>query len=159
MEEQEGELDADSQFAVTWWHKHGWAHGRFGEADKLARAKGISVDDVVRAQVATSKGGKVAALGGDILDRGWDPLKDDRPTAWEAVHHLVDRLIDGGGEAEASVLLQKLTQRGLADSARALTYRLAAVAATTKRTKDEERYNALIDAWTRLTSSAQGGLF
>ncbi|MEU8402698.1 DUF1156 domain-containing protein [Nonomuraea sp. NPDC048892] len=159
QEEQEGELDSESQFAVTWWQKHGWAEGPFGEADQLARAKGISVDDVMRAQVVTSKGGKVAVLGGDVLDRGWDPLQDDRPTAWEAVHHLADRLIDGGGEVEAAALLQKVTQRGVADSARALTYRLAAVAAKTKRTKDEERYNALIDAWTRLASSAQEGLF
>ncbi|WP_262285935.1 DUF1156 domain-containing protein [Micromonospora sp. MA102] len=161
QDEQEGELDADSQFAVTWWHKHGWGEATFGEADALARPKGLGVDDVVRAQVVTSKAGKVAALGREGLDRSWDPLTDVRPTAWEAAHHLVDRLIDGGGEAEAAVLLDKLTQRGLADSARALTYRLAALAADTKRTKDEERYNALIDAWTRLValSHGNGGLF
>jgi putative DNA methylase len=160
QEEQEGYLDADSQFAVAWWHKHGWATGTFGEADALARPKGISVDDVARAGVIAQQPNKVTAVGNAGLDREWDPASDVRATSWEAVHHLVDRLIDGGGQTEAARLLAKVDEVGLADSARMLTYRLAAIAAGTQRTKDEERYNALIEAWPRLVSNAPTeGLF
>lgn len=160
QEEQEGYLDADSQFAVAWWHKHGWASGTFGEADALARPKGISVDDVARAGVIAQQPNKVTALGNSGLDRDWDPTSDIRATSWEAVHHLVDRLIDGGGQTEAARLLSKVDEVGLADSARMLTYRLAAISASTQRTKDEERYNALIEAWPRLMSNAPTeGLF
>lgn len=161
QEEQEGHLDPDSQFAVAWWHKHGWEAGTFGEADALARPKGISVDDVARAGVIAQQPNKVTAIGQQGLDRGWDPVTDLRPTSWEAVHHLVDRLVDGGGEAEAARLLARVGDAGLADSARLLTYRLASIAAATKRTKDEERYNALIEAWPRLVAQApqSEGLF
>ncbi len=160
QEEQEGYLDADSQFAVAWWHKHGWATGTFGEADALARPKGISVDDVARAGVISQQPNKVTAVGITGLDRDWDPTSDIRATSWEAVHHLVDRLIDGGGQTEAARLLAKVDEVGLADSARMLTYRLAAIAASTQRTKDEERYNALIEVWPRLVANAPTeGLF
>jgi len=160
QEEQEGYLDADSQFAVAWWHKHGWATGTFGEADALARPKGISVDDVARAGVISQQPNKVTAVGITGLDRDWDPTSDIRATSWEAVHHLVDRLIDGGGQTEAARLLAKVDEVGLADSARMLTYRLAAIAASTQRTRDEERYNALIEVWPRLVANAPTeGLF
>ena len=37
LDEQEGELDMASRFAVTWWDQFGWQAGPFGEADKIAR--------------------------------------------------------------------------------------------------------------------------
>ena len=73
LDEQEGELDAESRFAVRWWETHGWNAASFGEADKTARPLGISVDDVVRAQVVTSRANKVQLLGSGQLDRHWRP--------------------------------------------------------------------------------------
>ena len=108
LDEQEGELDPESRFAVRWWESYGWTPASFGEADKTARPLGISVDDVVRAQVTTSQANKVQLLGSGQLDRGWRPSADAAPTAWEAVHHLADRLIDGGGELEAARLMGEL---------------------------------------------------
>lgn len=156
QEEQEGELDEASQFALTLWQVNGWADNSFDTANRIARPKGTSVDEVVRAGVATSRANKVILLGHADLDRAWRPDADSFPTAWEAVHHLIDRLVDGGGETEAAALLRLVEEVGLSDSARLLTYRLAAVAAGTSRTKDEERYNALIDAWPRLHATAVG---
>lgn len=112
------------------------------------RPLGISVDDVVRAQVVTSQANKVQLRGREELDRGWTPGKDILPTAWEAVHHLADRLIDGGGELEAAKLMAELG--GLQDPAMALVYRLHDIAATKARTADQERYNALINSWSEL---------
>lgn len=148
LEEQEGELDQESRFAVRWWEAYGWEGSTFGEADKAARPLGISVDDVVRAQVARSRANRVQLIGEGTLDRAWMPTSDNVPTAWEAVHHLVDRLINGGGELEAAKLMAQLGL--LQDSTMALTYRLHDVAAAKGRTADQERYNALINVWSEL---------
>ncbi|MBK8733831.1 MAG: DUF1156 domain-containing protein [Actinomycetales bacterium] len=155
LEEQEGELEPESRFAVRWWEAHGWGLAGFGEADKTARPLGISVDHVKRAQVAASVGNKLQLLGCADLDRSWLPSTDIQPTAWEAVHHLADRLINGGGELEAARLMATLGS--LQDPAMALTYRLHDIAARTGRTSDQERYNALINSWAELVRLAGDG--
>lgn len=161
LDEQEGELDPYSRLAVAWWEKHGWIAAPFGEADQLARPQGISVDDVVRAGVVHyPKPGFVAVLGNDALDRAWTVSQDGMPTAWEAVHHLADRLISGGGAMEAGRLMADLGT--LRDPAQALVYRLHDIAAKKNRTKDQERYNALIGSWSDLlaiSAEEKDGLF
>lgn len=162
LDEQEGELDPESRFAVRWWATYGWKAGSFGEADKAVRPLGISVDDVVRAQVVRSQANKVQLLGRSDLDREWAPTRDSKPTAWEAVHHLADRLIDGGGEIAAGQLMGALLS--LQDSARTLVYRLHDLAAKSGRAGDQERYNALISTWSELvklgsTSASSERLF
>lgn len=161
LDEQEGELDPDSRFAVAWWDKHGWEYAPFGEADQLARPQGISVDGLIRAGVATyPKPGFVGLLGSAPMDRHWKPSTDSHPTAWEAVHHLADRLIDGGGAMEAGHLMGELSV--FRDPAQALVYRLHDIAAKKARTKDQERYNALIGSWSDLlaiAASEKDGLF
>lgn len=148
LEEQEGELDAASRFATRWWESYGWSAADFGEADKAVRPLGIGVDDVKRAQVVNSVGNKIQLMGNRDLDRTWTPVSDRVPTAWEAVHHLVDRLIDGGGELEAARLMGVLGP--LQDPAMELTYRLHEIAAKKGWSSDQERYNALISSWAEL---------
>jgi putative DNA methylase len=161
LDEQEGELDPYSRFAVAWWERHGWVAAPFGEADQLARPQGISVDDVVRAGVVDyPKPGFVRALGSGLTDLAWEPSRDSHPTAWEAVHHLVDRLIEGGGSIDAGRLMGQLGV--LRDPAQALVYRLHDIAAKSGRTKDQERYNALIGSWSDLiaiSATEKDGLF
>lgn len=161
LDEQEGELDPFSRFAVAWWERYGWEAAPFGQADQLARPQGISVDDVVRAGVAAyPRPGFVGAEGAESLDREWKPSSDRRPTAWEAVHHLADRLINGGGALEAGRLMSELGT--LRDPAQALVYRLHSIAAKKGWTKDQERYNALIGSWSDLLAVAateKDGLF
>lgn len=148
LDEQESELDPKSRFAIRWWASYAWSGSSFDAADKTARPLGISVDDVVRAQVVASQANKVHLLGRENLDRNWFPSKDGYATAWEAVHHLADRLIDGGGELEAARLMGRLGP--LRDAAMTLTYRLHDVAAAAARISDQERYNALINSWSEL---------
>lgn len=161
MDEQEGELDSYSRFAVAWWERHGWNPAPFGEADQLARPQGLAVDDLVRAGVVRyPKPGHVEALGREALDRSWQPATDAFPTAWEALHHLADRLIDGGGSVEAGRLMSGLGT--LRDPAQALVYRLHEIAVRNGWTKDQERYNALIGSWSDLlavSATEKEGLF
>jgi putative DNA methylase len=148
LDEQEGELDPESRFAVRWWEQHHWEPGPFGDADKAARPLGIAVEDVVAAQIAAADVGTVRLAGRGSLNRDWQPAADSRPTAWEAVHHLADRLIDGGGELDAARLMADLGD--FRDSAMALVYRLHDIAARRGWTDDQERYNALIHSWADL---------
>ncbi|ORV85499.1 hypothetical protein AWC12_20545 [Mycolicibacterium iranicum] len=148
FDEQEGHLDSLSRFAVRWWESFGWAAADFGVADKAARPLGISVDDVKRAQVVISQGSKVQLRGEGDMDRAWLPSTDRTPTAWEAVHHLADRLISGGGELEAARLMATLGD--LQDPAMSLAYRLHDIAAKKGRAADQERYNALISSWSEV---------
>ena len=152
LDEQEGNLDAASRFAVAFWDRHGWNDGPFGEADQIARQLGTHVDDIVRSGVAIAGAGKVRLLGTGDLDRTWSVTTDNTPTAWEAVHHLADRLISGGGATEAAELLATLGD--FQDSTRALAYRLHDIAAKKGWTADQERYNALIGQWNDLLALA-----
>lgn len=152
LDDQEGELDAASRFAIAWYEHHGWNEGRFDLADKMVRPKGIAVEDLVHADVITLAPGWVSLKGQGDLNRTWLPSKDKHPTAWEAVHHLADRLIDGGGSQDAGALMAVLgTWR---DPAQALVYRLHDIAAKNGWTKDQERYNALIASWSDLLQVA-----
>ena len=152
LDEQQGEMDPASRFAVAWWESYGWQSGAFGIADQVVRPHGISVDDVVMAGVVESRGGQVRLLGETGLDRSWEPSKDAHPTAWEAVHHLADRLVDGGGVQEAAALLSKLGP--LKDQAQMLAYRLESIAARKGWAKDQERYNALIGSWSDMLAES-----
>lgn len=157
LDEQQGELDPDSRFAAAWWESHGWQGGPFGQADQMVRPKGTTIDDVVRAGVVESRGGVVRLLGREGLDRRWKPSADRRPTAWEAVHHLADRLIDGGGVEEAAGLMSDLS--GFREQTQMLAYRLESIAARKGWAKDQERYNALIGSWSGLLAASADGTY
>ena len=60
LQEQEGEYEPDTRFAVVWFEQHGFEAGEFGTAATLATAKAISVDGVVDAGILHSAGGPTA---------------------------------------------------------------------------------------------------
>ncbi len=152
LDEQEGDLDPDSRWAVTWYDEHGFASAGFGEADRLARPKGIAVDSLVQAGIITSGANKVALIARDALPDGWDPASDSRPTAWEAVHHLTKVLLDQGGEEAAARLYARLG--ALADPARELAYRLFQIAEKRGRKDDAIAYNGLVASWSEIARLA-----
>ena len=151
LDEQEGDLDPDSRWAVTWYDDHGFDTAAFGKADQLARAKGIAVDSLVEAGIVTSGAGKVALIGRDAFREGWDPATDRRATAWEAVQYLVRSLAEGG-ERAAAELYARLG--GLADPARELAYRLFQIAEKKGRTEEAIAYNGLVTSWSEIARLA-----
>ncbi|NLF11133.1 MAG: DUF1156 domain-containing protein, partial [Anaerolineaceae bacterium] len=125
LAETEGDVDADTRFAVDWFKQYGFQPGPFGTADVLARAKNTSVAGLENAGILSSRAGKVQLLPWGALDAGWDPTTDQRATVWEATHHLVERL-NTHGEDGAAMLLAKMPA-GLAAAARQLAYRLYSI--------------------------------
>jgi hypothetical protein len=114
--EQEGDFDADTRFAVTWFEHRGTSEGPYGEAEVLARAKNTSVPGMEEAGVLHSRAGKVRLLNREEMSDGWDPAADWRVTVWEITQHLIKRLEEGGEEASAELLHRV---GGLGEAARA----------------------------------------
>ena len=146
LSEEGAELDADSQFALTWYEQFGYEPAPFGDADVLARAKVTAVSGVVEAGIAESRGGKVRLLRREELEDDWSPVEDRRRTDWEAVQHLV-RLLERS-EPEAAGLLRQLGD--LADRARQLAYLLYAVCDKKGWSEEAVAYNGLIAVWPEL---------
>lgn len=59
--EEEGEFDADTRFAVTWFESHCFEEGPYGEAETLATARAVSVSGVQEAGVLKSGAGSRSA--------------------------------------------------------------------------------------------------
>lgn len=151
LDEQEGDLDPDSRWAVTWYEEHGLGVARFGEADQLARAKGIAVDALVEAGIVSSGANRVSLIPRHQLAPNWDPSRDVRPTAWEAVQYMV-RSLEEGGETAAADLYARLGP--LADSTRELAYRLFQIAEKQARTDEAIAYNSLVASWSDIARLA-----
>ena len=107
LAEQEGDFDADSRWALAWFEQHGFDVGDYGIAETLSKAKNTSVEGMVQAGILRSQSGNVRLLRPREMPSGWDPVDDDRLTTWEAVHHLI-RILDQGGEAAAATLVRRL---------------------------------------------------
>jgi putative DNA methylase len=152
LAEQEGDFDADTRFALTWFEQQGFEEGEFGTAQVLARAKGTSVQGMVEAGILNAGRGKVRLLKSAELPANWNPEKDERLTVWECIHHLIKRL-EAGGESAAAALVAQLASK--ADVARELAYRLYSICERKKRSQDALAYNALVQSWPEIQRMAQ----
>lgn len=152
LAEQEGDFDADSRWALTWFEQQGFAEGEFGVAEQLSKSKNTSVAGMVEAGILESKRGKVRLLPPDELPADWDPAKDGRLTAWESVHQLIQAL-GSGGESAAAALVAKLGVK--AEVARELCYRLYTLCERKKRAEDALAYNGLVQSWPEIVRLAR----
>ena len=144
LAEQEGDFDADSRWALTWFEQSGFAEGEYGVAEQLSKSKNTSVAGMVEAGILASKGGKVRLLKPSELPADWDPLTDKRLTNWEMVHHLI-RVLEAQAEEATSELVAKLGAK--AEVARELCYRLYTLCERKKRTQEALSYNGLVQSW------------
>ncbi|MBN8552585.1 MAG: DUF1156 domain-containing protein [Caulobacterales bacterium] len=149
----QGEFDADTRFAITWFEQNGTGKGDYGVADNLARARGISVESVKHAGIVESAAGKVRILARDELDDDWDPEEDRHLTVWECLQHLVRQHEKDGISHDTAVLLKKINIQ--AEAVKDLAYCLYDISANKRKdAKEATAYNALIADWTELTKAA-----
>ena len=149
----QGEFDADTRFAISWFEQNGLAAGDYGTANSIATARGISVDSVKHAGIVDSAAGKVRILKHHEIDAGWDPTADTHLTVWECCQHLI-RELEQGGEQAAALLLRKIGPAH-ADAAKDLAYCLYDICANKRQDAGEAAsYNGLIAVWTELTRQA-----
>jgi putative DNA methylase len=148
----EEDFDADTQFCLAWFETNGWAEGKFGEGDVLARAKGTSVEGIAEAGVAETGRGKLRLLRWVEFPGDWSPAKDQRTPVWEALHQMI-RALNKEGEQAAGVLLAQMPER--AESIRALAYRLYTLCERKNWAEDARAYNELVTAWPGMEAAAR----
>jgi putative DNA methylase len=152
----EDDFDHDTQFCLHWFEGTGWASGKYGEADVLARAKGTSVRGLADGGVVESSGGNLRLLRWAELSREWSPEADRRLSVWEALHHLI-RAINQEGEFVAGALLARMPAQ--AEPIRALAYRLYTLCERKGWAEEARAYNELVTAWPSIEqASADAGV-
>lgn len=156
LDEQEGDFDPDTRWAVTWFKEHGFGTGPYGKAEELAVAKAVTVQGLVDGGILYARGGNVRLLRREELPEDWNPAADRRLSIWEATEHLI-RVLQSGGESGAAELLAKLQAipGGRADAARELAYLLFTVCERKGWNKEALGYNSLVIAWPSLMEAAR----
>ncbi|WP_287366242.1 DUF1156 domain-containing protein [Thauera sp.] len=147
----EDDFDHDTQFCLHWFEGQGWATGKYGEADVLARAKGTSVAGLTDAGVVASGKGDLRLLKWAEMPRDWNPETDTRVPVWEALHQMI-RALNQDGETAAGALLARMPAR--AEPIRALAYRLYTLCERKGWAEDARAYNELITAWSGVERGA-----
>lgn len=147
----EDDFDHDTQFCLHWFEGQGWATGKYGEADVLARAKGTSVSGLTEAGVVESGKGDLRLLKWAEMPRDWNPETDTRVPVWEALHQLI-RALNQDGETAAGNLLARMPAR--AEPIRSLAYRLYTLCERKGWAEDARAYNELITAWSGVERGA-----
>jgi putative DNA methylase len=147
----EDDFDHDTQFCLHWFEQQGWATGKFGEADVLARAKGTSVAGLQASGVVASSKGELRLLKWAEMPRDWSPETDARLPVWEALHQLI-RALNQEGEAAAGALLARMPAR--AEPIRALAYRLYTLCERKGWAEEARAYNELVTAWSAIEQAA-----
>ncbi len=149
----QGEFDADTRFAISWFEQNGLKAGDFGTANSIATARGISVDSVKHAGIVESQAGKVRILKRDELDPDWEPQTDTHLTVWECLQYLVRAHEKDGISYNTALLLRKINDK--AEAVKDLAYCLYDICANKRQdAKEATAYNALIADWSGLTREA-----
>ncbi len=149
----EGEFDADTRFAITWFEQNGMAQGDYGTANNIAQARGVSVESVKHAGIVASGAGKVRLLRRDEIDPDWNPTEDTHLTVWECCQHLI-RKLQNDGEYEAAITMKRMGP-DKAEAAKDLAYCLYDISGNKRQdAKEATSYNGLIAVWSELTAQA-----
>ena len=149
----QGEFEPETRFSITWFEQNGMGKGDYGVADNLARARGISVDDVKHAGIVHAEAGKVWLFKRDELDPNWAPEEDGHLTVWECLQHLVRLHEKEGLSHDTAALLKRFGPQ--AEAVKDLAYCLYDIAANKRREASEATvYNALIADWSELSQMA-----
>jgi len=157
LNEQEGDFDPATRFAIAWYRQHGYTTGKFGDADDLARARNTAVETLVRDGILASAAGKVTLLAPAELPEDYDVLDDDRVGIWEALHHLIAILGRDGLQASGAFLS---TAQERPDGAvdfeliKELAFLLFSIAEKNGWPQDALAFNTVATAWPEIVEAA-----
>ncbi|MEP9417029.1 DUF1156 domain-containing protein [Gordonia sp. VNQ95] len=158
LNEQEGDFDSPTRFAIAWYRQHGYDVGAFGDANSLANARNTTVDVMDRDGILSSRAGKVQLIKPSDLSWGYDPVADLHTSNWEALHHLI-KVLERDGIAPAGDFLQVALSRpdGAvdADLVKELAHLLFRVAEANGWTKDALSFNSLVTSWPEILEVAR----
>ncbi len=158
LNEQEGDFDTTSRFAIAWYRQHGYGVGRFGDADSLARARNTGVDVMDREGILVSRAGSVHLIKPDDLSSEYDVGADLHTSNWEVLHHLI-KVLERDGIAPAgnflAVALGRTDGAVAADLVKELAHLLYRIAEGQSWTKDALSFNSMVTSWPEILSVVQ----
>ena len=152
LEEQEGEYDAETRWAIAWFEQYAMEAGEYGIAETLSKAKNMSVENLEHAGLVVSKAGKVCLRKRDELSEEWHPKLNPRLTVWEVMQRLIYAL-DQKGEPGAGEILRQANSQG--EIARDLAYRLYTLCERKGWAQEALAYNSLVASWSEISRLAQ----
>ncbi|ULE32281.1 DUF1156 domain-containing protein [Mycobacterium sp. IDR2000157661] len=158
LNEQEGDFDSTSRFAIAWYRQHGYGTGTFGSANILANARNTTVDSMDRGGVLTSRANKVRLFKPSDLSTDYNILADLHVSNWEALHHLI-KTLESKGIGPAGEFLRTALSRpdGAvdADLVKELAHLLFRIAESNGWTKDALSFNTLVTSWPEISDAAR----
>lgn len=158
LNEQEGDFDSTSRFAIAWYRQHGYGLGKFGDADNLARARNTSVDTLDRDEILTSRAGNVQLTKPASLNWDYDVIADQHTSTWEGLHHLI-KILERDGIAPAGGFLRQALSRADgavdADLVKELAHLLFRIAESNGWVKDALSFNSLVTIWPEILDVAR----
>ncbi|WP_276763635.1 DUF1156 domain-containing protein [Mycolicibacter arupensis] len=158
LNEQEGDFDPTTRFAIAWYRQHGYSTGTFGDANNLANARNTTVDAMDRGGILTSRAGKVQLIKPSDLSADYDILTDLQASNWEALHHLI-RILEGEGITPAGEFLRTALSRPDvaidSDLVKELAHLLFRIAEANGWTKDALSFNSLVTSWPEILDVAR----
>ncbi|MFA5607471.1 MAG: DUF1156 domain-containing protein [Leucobacter sp.] len=161
LNEQEGDFDPTSRFAIAWYRQHGYGTGTFGDANNLANARNTTVNAMDRGGILASRAGKVQLIKPSDLSTDYNILADLHTSNWEALHHLI-KTLEGEGIGPAGDFLRTALSRpdGAvdADLIKELAHLLFRIAESNGWTKDALSFNTLVTSWPEISDAARSDM-
>ena len=160
LEQQAGQLDSESRFCLDWLSNHPSGQGGYGQAEDLARAYNLSIEDRLAREhrLLTAGQGQVTLLGIDDYDEARSyPRSGEDVTAWEACHRMAWHMQPGedGRGAQGCVAVAQLAGDRLDD-----VERLARILYDVYDRRNDSRravaFNSVVTAWPNIAGQASG---
>lgn len=145
------DFDQETRFALHWFEQFSWDKGKFGDADILAKAKGTSAEKLASSGIVETASGFLRLLKWTELENEWEPKNDNNVSIWEVLHHLIRTNSKFGEQKSGEILAQTMD---IADSIRALAYKLYTICERKKWAEDASFYNNLILSWESINKYA-----
>ena len=97
LNEQEGDFDTHTRFAIAWFRQHGYVEGRLRRRRQhRPRAQHVGRHDGPRRDPHQRAPARSSCSQPTNCRRTTTSLTDDRVSIWEVLHHLIARLERGG---------------------------------------------------------------
>ena len=139
--EQVGNLDMQSRFCVELYTQCAYNEIKYGEAEILANAKGISIPILASHGLLYAKAGIVRLIERCNLPETFDV----RDNIWLLAQQLTRAMSDGGIEACAKIVVD--APINCTENAKDLAYRLFSIAERKGWAEEAYAYNSLVVAW------------
>lgn len=158
LNEQEGDFDEPSRFAISWYRQHGYGTGTFGDANNLATAKNTTVSTMDRAGILTSRGGQVQLIKSCDLIWDYDIITDQLSSSWGLLHQLI-KVFERDGITVAGDLLKTSMSRpddiSDTDLIKELSHLLFRIAENNGWPKDALSFNTFATSWPDILEAAR----